>query len=236
MPPPGLVHAGVHSAPATAALREATHEGTEAQRPVRLGKIPVGSVLPPKSRVRSVDALRGLVMIIMALDHVREYFHSGAMTFQPEDLSRTTAALFFTRWITHLCAPVFMFTAGLAAFFWLSRGRSKGELTRFLTKRGLWLVMLEVTVVRFAMTFSLSQGMVILTVLWALGWSMVMLGALVHLPVPVLATLSIAVIALHNLADSVTASQFGATAWIWNLVHQLGVFQAGGVQVLATEP
>ena len=173
-------------------------------------------------------------MILMALDHVRDYFHAGAMTFQPEDLSRTTAALFFTRWITHLCAPVFMFTAGLAAFFWLSRGRSKGELSRFLWKRGLWLVVLELTAVRFAMTF--NKGMVILSVLWALGWSMVALGALVHLPVRVLAALSIAMIALHNLADSVTPSRFAAAAWIWNLMHQTGVFQAGGALVLAAYP
>src|SRR3954451_12359511 len=103
------------------------------------------AVPPPQSspRVPSVDALRGLVMIIMALDHTRDFFHVGAMTFQPEDLTKTTAVLFFTRWITHFCAPVFMFTAGLAAFFWLSRGRTKGELARFLWKRGLWLVLLE---------------------------------------------------------------------------------------------
>lgn len=80
-------------------------------------------VPPLGSRVQAVDALRGLVMIIMALDHVRDFFHSGAMSFQPDDLSRTTAALFFTRWITHLCAPVFAFAAGVGAFLWLRRGR-----------------------------------------------------------------------------------------------------------------
>src|SRR6266581_909578 len=130
----------------------------------------------PKSRVRSIDALRGLVMIIMALDHTREFFHSGATSFQPEDLTRTTAALFFTRWITHICAPVFMFTAGLGAFFWLSRGRTTS-----------------------------------------------------HLPARALAILSILVIALHNLTDSVTASQFGAAAWVWNVLHQPGVFRVGGI-------
>ena len=188
----------------------------------------------PKPRVQSVDALRGLVMIIMALDHVRD-FHSNA-GFPPEDLTRTTAALFFTRWITHFCAPVFMFTAGLGAFLWLARGHTRSQLSGFLWKRGLWLVFLELTAVRFAMTFSLASGLVVLNVLWALGWSMVALALLVHLPVRVLAALSIALIALHNLADPVKASQFGSAAWIWNVVHQLGVFRVGGAQVLIAYP
>lgn len=189
-----------------------------------------------KSRVQSVDALRGLVMIIMALDHVRDFFHTGAMTFQPDDLTRTTAALFFTRWVTHFCAPVFMFTAGLGAFFWLGRGRTKRQLTEFLWKRGLWLVLLELTAVRFAMTFSLTSGLVMITVLWALGWSMVILGLVVHLPVRILAVLSISVIVLHNLADPVTASQFGSAAWIWNLIHQPGIIRIGETAVFIAYP
>jgi uncharacterized membrane protein len=193
----------------------------------------------PLSRVRSVDALRGFVMIIMALDHTREFFHAGAMSFQPEDLTRTTTILFFTRWITHICAPVFMFTAGLGAFFWLgsgSKGRTTGQLSRFLWTRGLWLVVLELTVLRIAMNFSLTNGMVMLSILWALGWSMVALGFLVHVPVRALAVLSIAVIALHNLADSITAARFGSVAWVWNILHQPGVFQLGGIQFLVAYP
>ena len=95
-----------------------------------------------KNRNNAVDALRGLVMIIMALDHTRDYFHSAVMSFPPEDLTRTTVAVFFTRWITHICAPVFFFTTGLGAFFWLGRGHTQ-SLTSFLVKRGLWLVLLE---------------------------------------------------------------------------------------------
>ncbi len=190
----------------------------------------------PKPRVRSVDALRGVVMIVMALDHLRESFHAGAMSFQPEDLTRTTAALFFTRWITNFCAPVFMFTTGIGAFFWLSRGRTTAELSSFLWKRGLWLIVLELTVFRFAMFFSLKSGMVMLLVLWALGWSMIALSLLAHLPIRVLAGLSIAVIALHNLADPVKASQFGSAAWAWNVLHQPGVFLVAGVPVLAGYP
>ncbi len=186
--------------------------------------------------MQSVDALRGFVMIIMALDHVREFFHSGAMQFQPDDLSRTTTLLFFTRWITHICAPVFFFTAGIGAYFWLRGGRTTSELSRFLWTRGLWLALLELTVLRIAMNFSLFNGMVLLSILWALGWSMVALAFLVHLPVRILAVLSIVVIALHNLADGVRASRFGGAAWIWNILHQPGLFQIGSIPVLAAYP
>src|SRR5947207_14523208 len=97
-----------------------------------------------RSRLSSVDALRGLIMIIMALDHVRDFFHVGAMSFQPDDLAKTTTALFFTRWITHFCAPVFMFTTGMGAFLWAQKpGRTSADLSRFLLTRGLWLIFLE---------------------------------------------------------------------------------------------
>jgi uncharacterized membrane protein len=185
------------------------------------------------SRVTSIDALRGIVMIVMALDHVREFFHAGAMSFQPEDLTRTTVPIFFTRWITHFCAPVFMFTAGVGAFLWLSRGHTKSQLSRFLWTRGLWLVLLDLVVERLAMNFNLASGPVILSVLWALGWSMVILGFLVHLPIRVLSVMSVAVIAMHNLFDSVAASRFGGFAWIWNIVHQPGAFAVGSAMVIA---
>jgi uncharacterized membrane protein len=189
-----------------------------------------------QTRIRSIDALRGLIMIVMALDHTREYFNRSAFQFQPDDLSRTSAALFFTRWITHFCAPVFFFTAGLGAFFWLTHGRTPKQLTRFLVTRGLWLVVLELTVLRLLMYFSLFKGFVALTILWALGWSMVALGFLARLPVRVLAVLSILTIVLHNLADPVSATQFGGAAWIWNLLHELGVFKAGSVTFLVAYP
>lgn len=191
---------------------------------------------PTKSRVLAVDALRGLVMIVMALDHARDFIHAGAMTFQPEDLTRTTALLFFTRWITHICAPVFMFTAGLGAYFWMSRGRTRYQLSRFLWTRGLWLIVVELLVIRLAMNFSLSPGILILSVIWALGLSMVALGFLIHLPVRMLAALSIAVIVLHNLADRIAAAQFGSAAGVWNIVHQQGVFKVGGALVLVAYP
>jgi uncharacterized membrane protein len=181
-----------------------------------------------KSRVRSVDALRGLVMIVMALDHVRDFTSSSAFLFQPDDLTRTTAALFFTRWITHFCAPVFMFTAGIGAYFRAARGQTTGELSRFLVTRGLWLVLLELTAVRLA--FSFGRGPVILEVLWALGWSMVLLAVLVHLPVRWLAVFSIAAIALHNLADGVKGG------FVWDILHRQAAVQVGGMLVVVAYP
>ena len=175
-------------------------------------------------------------MIVMALDHVRDFYHWGAMQFQPDNLARATTLLFLTRWVTHICAPVFMFTAGLGAYFWQARGRTKGELSRFLWTRGLWLVVLELTVLRFALNFSLLSGAILLSVLWALGCSMIALALLVHLPPRVLAILSVAVILLHNLTDSVQATAFGRAAWVWNILHQQGVFFIAGVPAVSAYP
>src|SRR5215475_637219 len=152
---------------------------------------------PSITRLQSVDALRGLIMIIMALDHVRDFISSAAFVFEPTDLSRTTVALFFTRWITHFCAPVFAFTAGIGAFFYQQNGRTKAQLSRFLLTRGLWLVLLELIVVRFLwlLQIKLEGSLILLLVFWMLGLSMVFLAALVHLPVRILAALSLLVIA-----------------------------------------
>lgn len=106
------------------------------------------------ARIQSVDALRGAIIIIMALDHVRDFTSIAAMSFSPTDLSRTTAALFFTRWITHFCAPVFAFTAGIGTFFWYHRGRTLQQLSRFLLTRGLWLMFLELTSSASSFSFS----------------------------------------------------------------------------------
>ena len=181
-----------------------------------------------RSRLSSVDALRGLIMVIMALDHVRDFFHAGAMTFQPDDLSKASTALFLTRWVTHICAPVFMFTTGIGAFLWASKpGRSSSDLSRFLLTRGLWLILLEVTVLRFAYFFSLTSGPWLLTILWAIGGSMIALSVLAQLPVRILAPFSLVMIAAHNATDGVRADTFGAFAPAWNVLHQPGVFLIG---------
>src|SRR5215470_16798665 len=172
------------------------------------------NMLPPKPRILSVDALRGLIMIIMALDHVRDFISSAAFAFEPTDLTRTTTALFLTRWITHFCAPVFAFTAGIGAFLWLSHGRTKAQLSRFLLSRGLWLVILELTLVRLLFVFEVrfKDKLVFLLVFWMLGLCMMILSALVLLPTRVLAVLSLVVIAGHNLLDPIAAARFGRAA------------------------
>lgn len=188
------------------------------------------------SRLSAIDALRGAVMIFMALDHIRDFFHADAILFSPTDLSRTTVTLFFTRWVTHYCMPVFMFAAGMGAFL---RGRryTKGQLSQFLWTRGLWLMVLELTVMRLAYNFNFSTHLVyFLLILWIFGVCMIGMAALIHLPIRWLAVLSVVMIVLHNLLDSVLASQFGAHAWVWNMLHQPGVFSVAGIQVLVAYP
>jgi uncharacterized membrane protein len=193
---------------------------------------------PPARRLPAIDALRGLVMVIMALDHVREFFHAGAMVFQPEDLARTTPILFFTRWITHFCAPVFVSLAGVGAWLQLQRdGWSKPRLSRFLVTRGLFLIILELTVMRLAMNFSVDSSYpFLLLILWAIGVSMIALALLIHLPLPLIALASALALLLHNMADGIRAEQLGRLAWAWNMLHQQGVFFVAGKPVLVAYP
>ncbi len=175
-------------------------------------------------------------MILMALDHVRDFFHAGAMSFSPTDLDRTTPALFFTRWITHFCLPVFMFTAGMGTFLWWQRSkRASAQLSRFLWTRGTWFILLEFTVMRFAYNFNFSrQSLLLLLILWIFGICMIAMAALIYVPIRWLAMLSVAVIALHNCLDRFLPSQFGSAGWVWNLIHEPGVIALAGRQVLVT--
>lgn len=185
------------------------------------------------SRFTSVDALRGAVMIIMALDHVRDFFHSGAMSFSPTDLAKTTAILFLTRWITHFCLPVFMFTAGAGAFFWWRRGgHTKQQLSTFLWTRGIWFIVLEWTVMQFAYDFNLpTRFPILLLILWIFGLCMIVMAALVHLRISWLLALSLAVILGHDALNRISASSFGPGAWAWELIHQPGSFVFAGQPV-----
>ncbi|HKV80382.1 MAG TPA: heparan-alpha-glucosaminide N-acetyltransferase domain-containing protein [Candidatus Sulfotelmatobacter sp.] len=181
-----------------------------------LGK---GSSIAPghTPRLASVDVLRGLVMVIMALDHTRDFLTSARTA--PEDLAHTSGALFFTRFITHFCAPVFAFLAGTGAFLATRRGKSIPQVSQFFLTRGLWLLFLEFTIVDFAWGFvPWAHGGVI----WILGWSMVAMALIVRLPVRWIAALGLGIIATHNLLDSIDPLSFGRFYWSWMLLHTPG--------------
>ena len=171
-------------------------------------------------RVTSVDLVRGIVMILMALDHTRDYFSN--LRFQPEDLSKATPFLFFTRWITHFCAPAFFLLAGVGVSLAMSRGKSTRELSWFLVTRGLWLVVLELTITHFGWQFSMDFPQFLL-VLWALGWSMVILAGLVYLPKKVILAISLLAIIGHNLLDGINPESLGGFAPVWHLLHVPGL-------------
>src|SRR5437660_3725844 len=159
---------------------------------------------PARRRIDSIDVLRGIVMVIMMLDHTRDFIHSGVFLFDPLDLSKTTFWLFLTRWITHFCAPIFVFLAGTGAYLQFARGKSKKDLSRFLVTRGLWLIVLEFTWVRICVTFNVDYRFLgAMQVIWAIGVSMIVLAALIHLPLRIVAAFGVAMIALHNLLDRI---------------------------------
>jgi uncharacterized membrane protein len=172
-----------------------------------------------RRRIDSVDLLRGAIMIIMALDHTRDYL--GNVAASPTNLATASTALFLTRWVTHFCAPVFFLLTGTGAALAL-RHRSRGELSRFLWTRGLWLILLEETLLRTLWQFNVDYRLTILNVLWALGWSMIVLAAMSRLPLGVVVAFGVGLIALHHLADRVTPAAFGALAPLWIVLHQPG--------------
>jgi len=182
-----------------------------------------------RARIDSIDLLRGIVMIIMALDHSHDFF--GSLTLNPVDLSTTTPALFFTRWITHFCAPVFALLTGTGAYLALAR-MPKAALSRFLVTRGLWLIFLELVVMRFALQFNFDYHVTIITVLWSLGWSMIVLAALVWLPLWAIAAFAVILIAGHNALDGIDAAQFGTWAPLWKVLHQLGIVFNDGRHIM----
>jgi uncharacterized membrane protein len=193
---------------------------------------------PPRPRVDSIDLLRGIVMVLMMLDHTRDFVHNAVMQFDPLDPTRTNVALFFTRWITHFCAPVFVFLAGTASYLQFVRGKSKKELSRFLITRGLWLIVLEFTVVRLAVFFSFDPRFLgFMQVIWVIGVSMIVLSALIHLPVRVIGLFGLVMIALHNLLDRIRVESWRGSdspvpslaAKLWIILHQpFEVFPVAG--------
>jgi len=177
---------------------------------------------PPRERDASIDLVRGAVMVLMALDHARDFI--GDSSRDPLDLATTTVPLFFTRWVTHFCAPVFVLLAGLSAYV-AGRGRSPREASVLLLTRGLWLVVLELTVVRFGWLFNVNYRFTFVQVIWAIGWSMVALALLSRLGARVCLALGAAMIVGHDLLDGVTAARFGSAGWLWHVLHQPGRLQ-----------
>jgi uncharacterized membrane protein len=200
-------------------------------------------------RIDSVDLLRGIVMVVMLLDHTRDFVHSEGFRFDAADITRTWPLLFLTRWVTHFCAPIFVFLAGTGVYLQVLRGKPKSEVSRFLITRGLWLIVLEFTLVRLGVFFTLDYGSLIgfMQVIWVIGVSMIILAGLIHLPLRAVAWIGIVMIVGHNLLDAVRVTGWrgpgtpipGLGASLWIILHQGGLFfpfGSGGPPLIVLYP
>lgn len=172
-----------------------------------------------KWRISSIDILRGLVMIIMALDHVRDFFHIDAMVKDPTNMNSTTPTLFFTRWITHYCVPIFVFLSGTSAFL-SGQKKTKKELSSFLLKRGLFLMVLEIVVVNFLVVFDPLYRFIGLQVIWVIGLSMVLLSFLIYLPLRVLFIIGMVMVVGHNMLDGFNYNNMNEVPFWYAFFHQ----------------
>lgn len=175
--------------------------------------------LVKSTRIESIDLLRGVVMVIMALDHVRSYFHYGSFFTDPTNIETTTPGIFFTRFITHFCAPVFVFLAGTSAFLYGSK-KTKPVLFKFLFTRGVWLIILEIALNNIIWTFDVSYSFTILQVIWAIGLSMIILSFLIYLPKKIILLIGILLITCHNLFDSIVLEGKSFESILWYVLHQ----------------
>jgi uncharacterized membrane protein len=188
-----------------------------------------------KSRFGSIDLLRGLVMIIMALDHTRDYFHADAFLYDPLDLNKTSVAIFLTRWITHFCAPIFVLLAGTAAFISGQR-KTKKQLASFLIKRGLWLIFLELTVVNFSWFFNIHFTFILLAVIWTLGVCMICLALLIFLPRKLILIIGLILVCAHNLLDNTHFREHDVNGFLWGILHDQKMFSIGHFNILLAYP
>ncbi|MHA4807118.1 DUF1624 domain-containing protein [Flavitalea flava] len=186
-------------------------------------------------RIESIDLLRGIVMIIMALDHVRDYFHGSAYLFDPTDLSQTSPPIFFTRWITHFCAPVFMLLAGVSAFLYGAK-RSRKELSFFLLTRGVWLLLAELFLITLGWSFNPHYPVYILQVIWAFGISMIVLSALIYLDRRLILFIGILLVGAHNLLDQVHVPGTQFSHFLWAALHEQSPYSFGPVAVFMGYP
>ncbi len=178
----------------------------------------MSEIIFPKNRIQSIDLLRGLIIVLMALDHTRDFFHADAMIYDPMDFSRTSVVLFFTRWITHFCAPVFMFLAGTSAYL-VGLRKPKKELAWFLCTRGIWLIVLELTVVNFGWSFNIVLPFFALITIWALGISMIVLSLFIFLPFRLILMIGLLLVAGHNAFDNFHISGKSISAFLWSVLH-----------------
>jgi len=177
--------------------------------------------LVEKSRINSIDLMRGIVMVIMALDHTRDFFHINANVFDPTDLTRTSPILFFTRWITHYCAPTFVFLSGVSIAISLER-KTRKDLSFFLLTRGLWLVLLEVTFIRFSFVFNLYYDFNVFQVIWAIGMSMILLSALIFIPQRWLLIIGLVIVFGHSTFDFFRLQPEDKGYVVWTILRQAG--------------
>ena len=201
-----------------------------------------------KRRIFSVDLLRGIVMVIMLLDHTREFVNTGAMLSDPADPATTTIPLFFTRWITHFCAPIFVFLSGVSIYLQQMNGKPNAELCRFLWTRGLWLIVLEFTLIRFGIVFNLDYSFFgMAQVIWVIGVSMIVMAGAIYLPIKAVGAIGVLMIVLHNLLDGFQVPPNVAFAGtpppdlgqsLWIFLHQPGVIPifGGSAQIFVAYP
>jgi len=188
--------------------------------PARFAEGPRTTPDPRPERLPCVDMLRGTVMVLMALDHTRRFF--TGLSFSPENLHYTSGALFFTRFLTHFCAPVFFLLAGTGVFLAVAKGKSVAQVSTYLWTRGAWLLVLDFTILGYAWTYMFPFPHA--GVIWSLAWSMIFMALIVRLPLPAIAVLGIGVIATHNLLDRVNPAALGSVSWIWFILHRPGEF------------
>jgi len=169
-------------------------------------------------RIASLDVVRGLIMVLMALDHARDFFHIDAFRFAPEDLQESNLTLFFTRWITHLCAPLFLLLAGISISLYQEKKNAR-EASSYVFFRGLWMVFLELTLIQFAWHFTIHTNHILGAVIWVIGWSMVLMAVFVYLPKWLAGTIALLILVLHNTLDTLVFDQSVVSKLTWSFLH-----------------
>ena len=190
----------------------------------RVKPAPTPAADSARRRLAAIDTLRGLVVVLMALDHTRDYF--GRMPFSPVDLAQAGSLLFLTRWVTHFCAPVYIFLTGVSAFLYETKHHSRQRLARFLLSRGLWLIAVELLLIN-AVWQTGWHGLIFIQVIWVIGVSMVLLAGMIYLPPAAILIIAAAAVLGHNLLDGIEREAWGGLAWLRTLLHQRGWVPTG---------